>query len=270
VESQRQALVHGLLGEYFDNADLTGLKRSKIDEIVDFDWVNNPPTTGDGIGADTFSVRWTGFVEARFTETYTFITRTDDGVRLWVNGTQIINDWNNHSITERQGTIALTAGERVPIRLEYYDNTGNASAHLRWKSAHEPEDAIPTAQLTSPVPTCNDSPGLVSHWRFDEEPAAPSPGASFTVLENDYDGPQWWGTIKFRNEGPSTSSNFKVEFDVPQRRALHRRRRAPGGHADPADGQRHVSPHHRQSLHFHLDQHHRARQGRDQDLQLLD
>ena len=41
---------------------------------------------GDRASAsDTFSVRWTGQVQPQFTETYTFYTQSDDGVRLWVN-----------------------------------------------------------------------------------------------------------------------------------------------------------------------------------------
>jgi hypothetical protein len=39
--------------------------------------------------------------------------------------------------------------------------------------------------------------------------------ANFTITKNTYDGPQWWGTITFKNNGPSSSSSFKVEFDVP-------------------------------------------------------
>jgi hypothetical protein len=38
---------------------------------------------------------------------------------------------------------------------------------------------------------------------------------SFTVTQNVYDGPNWWGTISFRNDGPASSSDFKVDFDVP-------------------------------------------------------
>ena len=43
------------------------------------------------MGADTFSVRWQGRVEPRFTEDYTFYVKADDGVRLWVNGELLVN-----------------------------------------------------------------------------------------------------------------------------------------------------------------------------------
>jgi RHS repeat-associated protein len=38
---------------------------------------------------------------------------------------------------------------------------------------------------------------------------------SFTVTDNSYSPSQWWGTITFTNNGPSSASNFVVEFDVP-------------------------------------------------------
>jgi hypothetical protein len=39
--------------------------------------------------------------------------------------------------------------------------------------------------------------------------------STFTVTHNSYDGPEWWGTFTFRNDGPNTLQNYKVEFDVP-------------------------------------------------------
>jgi hypothetical protein len=39
--------------------------------------------------------------------------------------------------------------------------------------------------------------------------------STFSVTKNSYDGSDWWGTVTFRNEGPFTSYNYKVEFDVP-------------------------------------------------------
>ena len=67
-----------------------------------------------GFGVDTFSVRWTGEVVPQFSETYRFYTSSDDGVRLWVNNQQIVNNWTDHGTTENSGTIALTAGQRLP------------------------------------------------------------------------------------------------------------------------------------------------------------
>ena len=99
---------------------------SRIDPTVNFSWGSGSPASA--IGADTFSARWTGQIEAPYSGAYRFFTVSDDGVRLWVNGVQRVNHWNNHSAFEDSGTISLTAGQRYSIRMEYYENTGSATA----------------------------------------------------------------------------------------------------------------------------------------------
>ncbi len=135
----------GLLAEHFDNADLTNLKAVWTDAVIDCNWRSYSPDPC--IGADTFSVRWTGQVEPVYSETYTFYTKTDDGARLWVDGNQIVNKWQNQTATEWSGTAVLTAGRKYDIKMEYYDNTGDALAQLRWSSASQAKQIIPQARL---------------------------------------------------------------------------------------------------------------------------
>lgn len=52
------------------------------------------------VGVDTFTMRWEGKVEPLYTQTYTFYTVTDDGVRLWVNGWLVIDKWQDRGPTE--------------------------------------------------------------------------------------------------------------------------------------------------------------------------
>jgi parallel beta-helix repeat protein len=81
----------GLLAEYFDTPDLTGNPLTRIDTAVNFDWGQGSPLPG--IAPGTYSVRWSGQVLAFVSGTYTFYTTADDGVRLWVNGQLLINNW---------------------------------------------------------------------------------------------------------------------------------------------------------------------------------
>ena len=134
----------GLDAEYFDNKDFTGASVRRVDRTVNFAWGGAP---APGIGADTFSVRWTGQVQAQFTGTHTFYTQSDDGVRLWVNGQLLVNNWTNHALTENSGTIALTAGQRYDIRMEFYDNAYHAAAKLLWSGTSTPKSVVPGSQL---------------------------------------------------------------------------------------------------------------------------
>lgn len=74
----------GLQGEYFDALGFAGPATTRVDAAVDFGWGQGVPAAG--LGPDTFSVRWTGQVVPEFSETYTFATASDDGVRLWDDG----------------------------------------------------------------------------------------------------------------------------------------------------------------------------------------
>jgi hypothetical protein len=136
----------GLKGEYFDNQDLTNLLATHAAEPVSFSW-------GDGVVPDpaiapgTYSVRWTGQVQAKLSESVTFFTTSDDGVRLLIDDALIIDDWNDHGALEDEGTINLVAGQKYNVRLEFYNNGGGAQIKLQWASGCMDKQDIPAAQL---------------------------------------------------------------------------------------------------------------------------
>ena len=84
----------GLAATYYDNPDFTGATVQRTDATVDFAWGGGAPVAG--IGADTFSVRWSGQVQAQHSQTYTFVATGDDGIRLRVNG-QLLVDVNREA-----------------------------------------------------------------------------------------------------------------------------------------------------------------------------
>ena len=139
----------GLAGNYYDNIDFTGTLTARTDPVVNFDWGGGSPMTG--IGADTFSVRWQGQVQAVLSETYTFYTTTDDGVRLWVNNQLIIDRWIDQGPTEWSGSIALSGGVKYDIRMDYFENGGGALAKLAWSSPSTTKAIIPQIQLFPPA-----------------------------------------------------------------------------------------------------------------------
>ena len=141
----------GLQGDYYDNMDFTVLRVTRTDPTVNFDWGTGSPDPS--IGVDTFSVRWTGQIETPFSQTYTFYTVSDDGVRLWVNGQLIIDNWTDHAPTENSGSIALAGGQRHNIQMDFYENGGGALASLSWSSPSIAKEIIPQSQLYPPTGT---------------------------------------------------------------------------------------------------------------------
>jgi hypothetical protein len=138
----------GLRGEYYDSMNFAGAPQIRTDLTIDFNWGTGVPHPS--IGQDTFSVRWTGKVQAITSGTYTFCTESDDGIKVWVNdvsGTPIISNWTTHAVTQDCGTINLSAGQIYDIKIEYYDNTNNAVVRLKWTPPSLGEQIVPTSQL---------------------------------------------------------------------------------------------------------------------------
>jgi hypothetical protein len=118
---------------YWNNPNLSGspvYQRSEVASI-NYNWGNGSPIPGI-INSDFFSIQWRGdrhFDPGR----YRFNITSDDGVRLWVDGKLIINEWHDSTgITYSAEMDFLESGMR-PIILEYYENTGLASISFNWE-----------------------------------------------------------------------------------------------------------------------------------------
>jgi hypothetical protein len=133
----------GFTAQYYDNVDFTSLKLTRTDAQIGFDWGTGAPASD--VGADTFSVRWTGRIQPRFSETYTFHTVSDDGIRLWINGSLLITNWTDHAPTEDRATLSLVAGQTYDLKLEFYERGGGATAKLYWSSPQQPKALVPAA-----------------------------------------------------------------------------------------------------------------------------
>lgn len=135
----------GLTGTYYQGLDFEEEVLTRLDAEVDFQWGGGSPDPA--ILADFFSVRWEGTLEAPLTGNYTLLTTSDDGVRLWINDELIINSWQNQPATVRQSTLFMEAGERVSVKMEYYENGGAAVARLQWEHPSITRQIIPSRYL---------------------------------------------------------------------------------------------------------------------------
>jgi glucose/arabinose dehydrogenase len=136
----------GLTGEYFDNIDFTNLRLTRTDATVNFNFGTGSPDPL--VGADTFSVRWTGTITPEFSQAYTIYTTSDDGIRVSINGALVINNFTDHAPTENSGvTAVLNAGQAYPIQIDFFENGGGATATLSWSSTSQPKQIIPQSRL---------------------------------------------------------------------------------------------------------------------------
>jgi hypothetical protein len=145
-------------GEYYSNMTLSGPPFLVVNErTLDHDWGAGAPASG--IPSDGFSVRWTR--TANFEEgNYRFYARSDDGVRVWVDERQVINQWQDGGATTYAGEAHLPSGEHG-IRVEYYENAGQAVIRVWWELLPETptptgtatETPTQTPELPTPTPT---------------------------------------------------------------------------------------------------------------------
>jgi len=160
---------------------------TRIDAIVDFssgdgDW------PASGIDDDTFSVRWTGQVQAQYTEDYTFHALHDDGVRVWVDGTLVIDNYDDQddAWTDSNNPISLQRGQGYDIIIEYYENRGEQDMRLAWSSASTPlRTTIPQTQLYPDEAT---SGNPLAAYRFDESAWNGTSGQVIDASGNGRDG----------------------------------------------------------------------------------
>jgi hypothetical protein len=151
------ASIGGIKGEYFNNLDLSGTPiLSRVEPGIDYNWGGDAP--GPGVDAPVFSARWTGVLNIPYTENYTFYLNVQSGVRLWVDGQLIINNWMAHHMAiEYQGRVDLEVG-MVPIVVEIANLSGGGygggavmQANLSWSNPSLDKQIIPQSVLLLPV-----------------------------------------------------------------------------------------------------------------------
>ena len=164
VNSSAVGAGAGLSGSYWTNTTSAAFTNAtfsilptlvRTDAMVNFNWGGAGPDPS--IGGTNYAVRWTGCVQPQFSQTYTFYATADDGVILYVNGQELINEWVDESAVTYQGSITLEAQQYYNIEMEYfYQNDNGAQVSLSWSSPSTPQAVIPQSQLypfTNPPPT---------------------------------------------------------------------------------------------------------------------
>lgn len=131
--------------QYWNNIELSGtLAVERTEAAIDHNWRQGSPAPT--ILPNRFSARWTATVTLE-EGTYSFVTRSDDGVRVWVDGQRIIDDWMLHPPTMNAATMSLDSGEHE-LRIEYFENAGEAQVTFSW--AEMGDESVTISPLSGP------------------------------------------------------------------------------------------------------------------------
>jgi hypothetical protein len=131
----------GLTAVYFNGTELSNLAKAYTGIAQTVNLTSAPSQVSDG---NKYSARWSGYVKPAYTQSYTFSTTTTKGVKLWIDGKLVINQWNNtSSASYNSSAIALTSGIKYSIRME----TNGGTASLSWSSSSQAKQVIPSGNL---------------------------------------------------------------------------------------------------------------------------
>jgi glucose/arabinose dehydrogenase len=136
--------------QYFNGMTLEGAPAlARCEDAIDYNWGTGSPAPG--IAADRFSVRWSGQFAFAGGD-YTFTATADDGIRVFLDGVAIIDQWRDQGATTYTATITLAQASHE-VKVEYYENTVDAVARVGWQAigAPPPGDRPPVPTIAAPA-----------------------------------------------------------------------------------------------------------------------
>lgn len=116
-------------GCYYSGTNFDELKFTRMDQTIQFDFGTGGP--GSGVAADNFSIKWQGDFDFSQAGTYRFRAKADDGIRVYVDGNRVIDEWRNQAATEFSADVTLTKGTHR-IDVEYYEAFSLAEVSVSW------------------------------------------------------------------------------------------------------------------------------------------
>jgi hypothetical protein len=93
-----------------------------------------------------YGIRFTGYIDVPRDEIYTFSVESDDGTRLEIGGTSVVENDGMHQRREENGEVRLRAGKHA-IRLDYFQGDGGEYLQVRWAVPGSAMRAIPDEAL---------------------------------------------------------------------------------------------------------------------------
>ncbi|AEM70885.1 C-type lectin domain protein [Allomuricauda ruestringensis DSM 13258] len=132
-------------GNTVDNIPTSGSIGTGTFTSFNVDALQNQEDPGD---ADNFSIRYSGYIQIDTEGTYTFYTSSDDGSKLFIDGTEVVDNDGNHGTQERSGNISLTTGLHA-ITVLFFENGGGETLNVQYQGPSLSKQNVPFSKLYS-------------------------------------------------------------------------------------------------------------------------
>ncbi|MEO6216614.1 MAG: DUF5110 domain-containing protein, partial [Sphingomonas sp.] len=125
----------GLALQYFEGENFETPKAKLVDQKIDHNWPDPPlaEIPGGLSSLRHFSARWQGEIIAPEDGEYEIGVAGNDGFRLFLAGEKATEDWAPGAERYRSVKRVLKKGERLPVRIDYYQIDGNRVLRLAWR-----------------------------------------------------------------------------------------------------------------------------------------
>jgi len=161
----------GLQGAYYAGPNFEQYASTRRDATLNFEWHAHRPVAG--VGAEQFSVRWTGWLVPPTTGRYIFHLSVDDGIRVWLGERQLLDDWRGQGLGYHQVAVDLRAGQAYALRLDYCQATAASRVRLAWELPTAPAPLGPRRTRKSPAAD-NAGPVVIpTRYLFSSAPTLP-------------------------------------------------------------------------------------------------
>ncbi|WP_373512034.1 M4 family metallopeptidase [Persicitalea sp.] len=149
----------GLTTNYYNGQNLQGSPFATFSGNIDISGNQSDNLPGSNVAANDVSARWEGKVEAPVNGTYNFNVRTDDGVRVWFDNQQRVDDFGYYPPTDHNFSVNLTAGQKYNVKVEWKQGGGGFEAKMFWSYPGQGNQIVPACWLfpggSPPPPNCN-------------------------------------------------------------------------------------------------------------------
>jgi fibronectin type 3 domain-containing protein len=208
-----------LTATYYRGIRFNDAVMTRNDTDIDFDWGLGDPSPAVIPYGSRFSVIWTGQIVAPGSGTYIFETISDDGLKLSVNGQQIINNFHDHSATANYARINLTAGQIYDVQMEYFEDVVDATARLLWVPPGGTRGFVPFTAPVVPAAPADVTAAAVSSSEINLNWNDVSGETGF-IVEQSTDGGLTYspiatttrGVTTFDNTGLTSSTGYEYEI----------------------------------------------------------
>jgi hypothetical protein len=182
---------------------------SEVDLIVDYEWAEDE-SPGCEVNSTFWNARWQGYIEALFSEEYTIHLTINDKGKLWLGGDLLIDAWvGAFTNTTQTVSINMTSGEKMPVKIEYANATGNGNIKLEWESATQERQVIPQSQLY-PLNTVTS----LNEKEFSVPLIYPNPASDLVYLEISKDSKVEIFTVSGKQVYQDNTKSGLMEIDV--------------------------------------------------------